>query len=420
MLSPVVLLVSLAISQATSNSSTATDALALLNEVSQHYADAKGYHIEAVEERTSSNELSHDWQKTLVTAIVMPGGRYRFEGRSGSGSAIAVSDGTTRWMYHLDEHLYTQHPVSGTVSDKPRLILQEEEPLETAQRLVKSIVRLAPRLKSATMLPQETIPVNGQNVDCYVVRYSNDDFKTNRFDYKEIQTIWIDKTRKTVKKTVSESPTYLIILGSEAHVPLSVETTTIYPVVKLDPTEPDGTFTLVPPADAKLVAEFPSPISQPIEHEASELLGKPAPELRLKSPDGKLTTLSSYRGKPVFIEFWATWCGSCVDLMPDLMKLYAETAQKGLVWLSIDDDKDASEAAAFISEDHIPWPNYHDDDGSLGKAFQRNAIPLGVLVDADGKVIFCKSGYDISQLRAAVAKLGPQFSSTAPQGTSSK
>jgi hypothetical protein len=61
------------------------DALALLNEVSQRYADAKSYHIEAEEERNSSNELHRDWQKTLLKAIVMPGGRYRYEGRSGFG-----------------------------------------------------------------------------------------------------------------------------------------------------------------------------------------------------------------------------------------------------------------------------------------------------------------------------------------------
>jgi hypothetical protein len=48
-------------------------------------AKAKSYHIEAREERTSSNELQRSWQKTLLTTIVMPGGRYRPEGRSGFG-----------------------------------------------------------------------------------------------------------------------------------------------------------------------------------------------------------------------------------------------------------------------------------------------------------------------------------------------
>jgi cytochrome c biogenesis protein CcmG/thiol:disulfide interchange protein DsbE len=42
---------------------------------------------------------------------------------------------------------------------------------------------------------------------------------------------------------------------------------------------------------------------------AAEFVGKPAPELQLKSVDGKITALSSLRGKPVLLEFWATWCG---------------------------------------------------------------------------------------------------------------
>jgi hypothetical protein len=75
------------------------DALALLNEVSQRYADANSYHIEAVEESTSSNELSRHWDKRLLTAIVMPDGRYRYEGRSSAGAAILVSDGTPQWNY---------------------------------------------------------------------------------------------------------------------------------------------------------------------------------------------------------------------------------------------------------------------------------------------------------------------------------
>ena len=88
--------------------------------------------------------------------------------------------------------------------------------------------------------------------------------------------------------------------------------------------------------------------------------------------------------------------------------------------MSVDSDEDASVVATFLHAKHIPWPNYHDQDKSLGKAFRRTGIPLGVLVDADGKVTFYKSGYGIADLRSAVAKLGPQFSSVAPISASSK
>jgi thiol-disulfide isomerase/thioredoxin len=420
MLSPVIVLISLIAAQAAPQSSSTVDALALLNEVSQRYADAKAYHIEAVEERTSSNELRRSWQKQLLTAIVMPGGRYRYEGRSGFGSAILVSDGTTKWAYHLHEQLYTQQPVSSTDSEKRRIISQEEYPTQAAKLLVDDLARLSKRLKSATALPDETISMNGHSLDCHVVRYTDDDFKTRarHSDFKE--TIWIDRVRKVIVKTIDQEQTYLILAGSKAHIPISAETTTLYPVVEFDPQEPETTFRFVPPADAKLVAEFPTPHFTAAEVEPSEFLGKPAPELQLKSADGKLTTLSSYRGKPVFLEFWATWCRPCVDLMPELAKLYGETAQKGLVWLSIDNDEDPADATAFISQEHIPWTNYHDENGSLGEAFHREGIPLGVLIDADGKVTFYRSGYEISDLRNAITKLGAQFGSIAVPSASSK
>jgi cytochrome c biogenesis protein CcmG/thiol:disulfide interchange protein DsbE len=143
-----------------------------------------------------------------------------------------------------------------------------------------------------------------------------------------------------------------------------------------------------------------------------DLLGKASPDIRLNG-DGKDIALSSFRGKPVFIDFWATSCGPCLDMMGALKTLYKEIANKDLVWMSIDSDDDAGTAAAFIKQEQIPWPNYHDADGSLGKPFGRWGIPLGVLIDRDGKVAFYKVGYDLAELRAAIAKLGPDFAGVA-------
>ena len=392
------------------------DALHLLNDISQRYANARSYHIEAVEEQESSADLYRNWQKTLMTAIVTPGGRYRYEGHSPVGSAILVSDGTTVWDYHVQERLYTEQPASAEVTTSHRLGPLEGLTIILAKDLVNQPTHIAHRLKSATLLADETIVVGGRSFDCYVVQIGNENLKTSSPFAKLERTIWIDKASRTVRKTLSKSQVKSQVKGlppGSYAFPTSETTTTIYPVVELDQPQPSTSFIFAAPPEAKLVVAFPSQPSRTLS-ETVELVGKSAPELRLKSADGMVTTLSSYHGKPVFIEFWATWCEPCVDLTADLMKLYAETEGKGLVWIGIDNDEDSAIANTFMSSEHLPWPNYHDEDGSLGKAFHREGIPLGVLVDADGKVTFYESGYDISDLRTAIAKLGPKFSSTVP------
>lgn len=84
--------------------------------------------------------------------------------------------------------------------------------------------------------------------------------------------------------------------------------------------------------------------------------------------------------------------------------------------MGIDSDKDSELAEKFLAREHIAWPNYHDLDGSYGRAFHREGIPLGVLVDSSGTIIFHKSGYGIAELRAAIANLGAEFSSVASPG----
>lgn len=61
----------------------------------------------------------------------------------------------------------------------------------------------------------------------------------------------------------------------------------------------------------------------------------------------------------------------------------------------VDGGKFLYKSAATELGEHIPWPNYHDEDGSVGKTFHREDIPLGVLIDAGGKVMFYGSGYEI-------------------------
>jgi thiol-disulfide isomerase/thioredoxin len=389
---------------------SSTNALTLLSEVGERYADAKSYHIEAVEEETSSSELFRDWSKTFMTAIVMPGGRYRYEGRFFGGAAVLISDGVRQWDYLPERNTYTQEPVLSEEAEKKHVHQQDELAAMNAKWIVSQLARLASGLKSAELMPDEAISIGGKSVACFVVRFADnrDDFKVRNRSLNRESTIWIDKSQRIIVKKVerSQSSTRLPASGQ---VRSTTETVVTYPVVELNQQEPATSFTFVAPSDAQLVEAF----SSPFDSTRSELVGKPAAELQLKSKEGATTNLSSLRGKPVFLDFWATWCGPCKGMVPDLVKLYGETAPKGLVWLGIDNDENPEAAEKFISQKHIPWRNYHDLDGAMGAAFQRNSIPLGVLIDAQGTIRFYATGYEMKDLQSAISRLGPEFGSLA-------
>lgn len=411
----VALLAALLVPVCSANSTV--DALGLLNQISAKYAAASSYHIEAVQERTISNDLEHSWEKELLTAVVAPNGKYRFEGRSAHGSAISVSDGKTRWDYHLDAHLYTQASESDPA--EKRIITMEEMPAKEAKDLISTFVMLPSRVKSASLLRDQKIELNGHRIKCHVIHLSENDFRRKRAEFKTDETIWIDASRDVIVRIRKISDTYSILPLSGAHIPILIDETTNYPVVEFGGQEPPASFTFSPPADAKLVKAFPEHMMHASQRQPADLVGKPAPDVQLKNSDGKLVSLSAYRGKPVFIEFWATWCEPCIELMPELKRLYAES-EKSVTWISVDSDEDADSATTYLKQERIPWPNYHDTDKSLGKAFGREGIPLGVLIDADGKVTFYKSGYDIADLRAAMAKLMPELGAAKSESTNPK
>ncbi len=139
-------------------------------------------------------------------------------------------------------------------------------------------------------------------------------------------------------------------------------------------------------------------------------MGKAAPDVTFDSPDGKKLSLRSLKGRPVLLDFWATWCAPCVASLPPLARLFEEAAQHGLVLLSIEEDGEAETAMQFMVKNKHDWPNFHDD-GEIVRRFPNQGIPHFVLIDSAGTVVFTESSFDEGRLRAAIIKLGPEFAS---------
>ena len=387
---------------------TSLSGLELLQRVATQYADAKSYDIESVEERTSSNDLSHDWQKTILTAALAPGGRFHYEGHSSSGSAMKVADGKMVWIYRVDEHRYTVKP-SSAVSQQT-MIGMSEFAMSSAENLRSNLAGLARGLKSADRFPDATIKVNGNKIQCFVVHFQSSDERRASAGYSFDKTVWIDKAHLTLIKMTEHAHTYL--MSGASRIPLEEQITTLFTKAELNGWPNESLFAFIPPSDAKLMQDFPDPTK---DYGGVNLIGRQAPSLKLTSANGKTVTLDSFRGRPVILDFWATWCGPCVDALPRLAQIDKEARNKGLVVLSIDQDEEADTATNFMTKKGYTWSNYHDGDGEIEKLVGSTAIPRTMLIDAQGKIVYDAVGLDEDALRTEITKLGPEYVALAPK-----
>ena len=123
--------------------------------------------------------------------------------------------------------------------------------------------------------------------------------------------------------------------------------------------------------------------------------GKPAPELKLKDLDGKDVALSDLRGKVVFVNFWATWCGPCQDEIPSLIDLQNQYASKGFTVVGIAmDDEGKSVVAPFVAKElydvkgqklHINYPILLGNDEASDKFGGILGYPTSFLISRSGK-----------------------------------
>jgi len=125
--------------------------------------------------------------------------------------------------------------------------------------------------------------------------------------------------------------------------------------------------------------------------EVSPEVGKVAPDFTLTTLDGKTVTLSGLRGKPVLINFWATWCVPCAEEMPYFEESYKTWTAKGLEFLSIDYNEKASKVSAYMEYYAYTFPVLLDDKGNVGLKWGIMYLPTTIMIDKDGVIKFMKS-----------------------------
>jgi len=117
--------------------------------------------------------------------------------------------------------------------------------------------------------------------------------------------------------------------------------------------------------------------------------GQPAPDFRLKTLDGGEVSLSQFRGQPVLINFWASWCPPCRLEMPDLVRAYEAHKAEGFVILGIDltFQDSISDVQAFVQEFGMTFPVLLDETGEVTtEVYRLRGLPMSIFVGRTGIV----------------------------------
>jgi peroxiredoxin len=116
--------------------------------------------------------------------------------------------------------------------------------------------------------------------------------------------------------------------------------------------------------------------------------GQPAPDFTFPGLDGKMVSLSDYKGKVVLVNIWATWCPPCVDEMPSMEKLYRELKDENFEILAVSIDALGKKAVApFMKKYNLSFPALMDPDGTIKDLYQTTGVPESFIINKDGILV---------------------------------
>ncbi len=113
-------------------------------------------------------------------------------------------------------------------------------------------------------------------------------------------------------------------------------------------------------------------------------VGQIAPGFTLFDLDGNEISLSDFRGKTVFINFWATWCPPCRAEMPEIEAVHQEYKDKGVVVIGVDIVEPESTVRQYIKRGGFTWTIVLDSTGEVASDYQIAAIPTSFFIDREG------------------------------------
>jgi peroxiredoxin len=130
-------------------------------------------------------------------------------------------------------------------------------------------------------------------------------------------------------------------------------------------------------------------------------VGSPAPGWTEPTSAGGTLSFASLHGKPVYLNFFATWCPPCNEEAPDVNALQKQYASRGLQVVGVDELENAKKAAQFVRKYALVYPAVVDD-GTLQSQYQVNGLPVHVFIDRRGVIRKIVTG-EMSKAQIAAA-----------------
>jgi thiol-disulfide isomerase/thioredoxin len=339
---------------------------------------------------SGTNLYKFQYQKPGTFRIEVRPGRKEGEPDAPSGpSLIVASDGKTVTTFHPGKSLYMQVPLvdlKDALANNPIVSMSlDGSLLDTLLRddLVEIVRDHANGGKH-----EGTETVDGRALDRFTLRWGADD-----------EILWFGppdeplprRLVRTVAVPVPDKP------------PLKLVTTATLDWNTKPGEFPEGTFTIDLPEKARKVEDVYTAL---VQGDTVELLGKPAPELNLQRlGGGPAVTLAAHKGKEIVVlDFWASWCVPCVELLPTVAKLAEAYRAKGVVVYSVNVGEELGQIEPFVKGRKYTMDVLLDPEGKAIEAYGVTSIPALVVIGKDGTVQAVHNGGTAAELEKTLSR----------------
>jgi thiol-disulfide isomerase/thioredoxin len=359
------------------------DAKSLLRAAAARYRDTKSFRIEFETTITSSSLYSHGWAKQIYV-VAAANHKYHWEQKGSGMPGLRINDGQRDWFYRPGVHEYS---VQSADSTQPHSQVRGTAGGTTEgwiQSAMHSLLHLDEDADTSVMQREEVLKIAKQRVSCYVVNTARSmSFREGSTSIQD-GTYWIEKGTGQVRRARLSTRGPRSTNDDENDQTRTVEIT--YTRVDLDTPPDPSLFEFTPPAGAYLIDDARQGVSPPLS------VGNAAPALKLTDKNGAAFDLADLRGKVTLVDFWATWCAACLEEMKAVAQLPESYANHGLVIVSVDEDEIPARGDDYFLSQRFNWRNLHDVGEFHRKTWGAVAVPLLVLVDREGNIVWTSSG----------------------------